>query len=591
MRTFKNSLLLKFSVIFLIAVIVPIILSSATSVKILGDKLTDGAIENRREISEQVAYNLSGFLNDRQDLILRLSYNRILMDALNPDKNYTAASSMDVYRTSLNPLTQFMTELTGEINSARSELMIYYTNSTLLQDYTTYVYLNDEMLGSEEIMDSIAANGRITQRFTGSSLNLSKAVFNIYTKKLVCVIRMEIPIRKLQEQIAKYHESLSIIMIINESGRVIASNASDNEGIEMTEALLRDIRAHEIFDYGGKEDYTVITSDITSESGDINWQIATFIPMSHFAAERKATVTVVLLGLCVFVPLSVFLCYLMLRKILSRINSLTDKMILAKSGVFRNVATSGTNDEIDRMTDSYNTMINSIETLIYENYESEIKLKDIAIKKKEAEINALQSQINPHFIFNTLESLRMNLLAGENAETSEAVVKFSRMMRRSLDYTRNLITLEEEMSFIRDYLEIQAFRFGDRVSYGISLQEASGKCYIPKFTIQPIVENAIIHGIEDKIGGGKVFVSSCVEGDKLFVSVVDNGVGIEPAKLLEISDALELNEAIEGHLGLKNPNERIKLHYGGEYGITVASGGKGTGTTVTIIYPARLTDK
>lgn len=222
----------------------------------------------------------------------------------------------------------------------------------------------------------------------------------------------------------------------------------------------------------------------------------------------------------------------------------------------------------------------------------------INIYKKEAEYLALQNQINPHFLYNTLEGIRSEaLLAGEDAiaEMTEALATFFRYTISKVDH---LVTLEEELENIENYYYIQQFRFGDRLSLKIEYEVGEEEdelqaleLYLPKLTLQPIIENSIYHGLETKPGRGSLLITISLTDQRLILRVSDDGIGMEQERLLRLNNRLkslslegEPQEKAAGGIALVNVNNRIKLLFGEEYGIYVYSH-IGAGTDVEISLP------
>lgn len=216
----------------------------------------------------------------------------------------------------------------------------------------------------------------------------------------------------------------------------------------------------------------------------------------------------------------------------------------------------------------------------------------INMSKKQAEYLALQNQINPHFLYNTLEAIRGDALyAGlaSIAETTEALASF---FRYTITDVGNLVTLEEELENIENYFTIQQYRFGDKFKLTVNYPENEDILLnqVPKLTLQPIIENAIFHGLEGKSRGGNIFISIESTRKNLFISVKDDGLGIPSEVLTKINDSLERvavsyvnsDKKKSGGIALKNVCRRIKLIFGDEYGVHVYS-------TVNVGTDVRLT--
>ena len=208
---------------------------------------------------------------------------------------------------------------------------------------------------------------------------------------------------------------------------------------------------------------------------------------------------------------------------------------------------------------------------------------------RKAEFELLQAQINPHFLYNTLDAIVWSAEAGNQKQVVNMVGSLSDFFRLSLNNGKEIVSIEDELSHVRSYLQIQQIRYQDILKYEIMVPQSLFAYDIPKITIQPIVENAIYHGIKNKRGGGKITVSAEDAGETMVIKVSDDGIGMEEDKLLEVRNGLDGSSDKNGVVyGLYNVNERIKLNFGDEYGISLTSK-FGEGTTVSIRLPKNST--
>lgn len=234
---------------------------------------------------------------------------------------------------------------------------------------------------------------------------------------------------------------------------------------------------------------------------------------------------------------------------------------------------------------------------VLKKFKDMIDTKDLAdISKKQAEYLALQNQINPHFLYNTLEGIRSEALYADMdgiARMTEALATF---FRYTISNMENFVTLEEELSNIENYYIIQQYRFGDRLNYNVEVDpEDEGKIMqyqLPKLILQPIIENAIHHGIEKKVGKGYIKIRVVTTPKRLLIRVSDDGLGISKEKLKELNDNLRVNALQTDHgygdkkggIAILNVNNRIKLLFGDDYGIHIYSRFQ-VGTDVDISLP------
>ncbi|MGX8709647.1 MAG: sensor histidine kinase [bacterium] len=216
--------------------------------------------------------------------------------------------------------------------------------------------------------------------------------------------------------------------------------------------------------------------------------------------------------------------------------------------------------------------------------------------KKQAQYLALQNQINPHFLYNTLEGIRGETLNAGLENVSKMTEALATFFRYTISNVENLVTLEEELTNVNNYYIIQRYRFGERLNLSVEYDPESEReimsCKLPKLTLQPIVENAIYHGIERKIGDGNVSIKIETTATRLIITISDNGIGMTEERLREIDDKLSrtildyIKPDSEAHGGIAvvNVNNRIKLLFGEEYGICMYST-RNVGTDVEITLP------
>jgi two-component system sensor histidine kinase YesM len=220
-------------------------------------------------------------------------------------------------------------------------------------------------------------------------------------------------------------------------------------------------------------------------------------------------------------------------------------------------------------------------------HETKLQKQQLETHQKDIQLQVLGSQINPHFLFNAMESLRMKAVILGQREAADDIKLLSSFMRKSLYASNEPVALAEELNFVEDYLRIQKMRFSEHLSYRIDVKLDSERYIILPFLLQPLVENAIRHGIEESgKAGGYVILSIHPEDNMLTARVADNGVGIEADVLEKLTHTLSIdeNKPPRGHIGLANVNRRVRLYYGEAYGLEIQST-VGSGTIVTLRLP------
>ena len=293
-----------------------------------------------------------------------------------------------------------------------------------------------------------------------------------------------------------------------------------------------------------------------------------FVEMIRFSVVAFAAIFVLITALSYYIPLSI-------TRPIRKLSEVTDQVAKGDLTVRSDVRSGA---EVSVLSDSLNTMIDKIDELL-----EQVKKEQIRLRKAEFEL--LQSQINPHFLYNTLDAIVWLAEAGEQKKVVSMVGSLSDFFRTSLNQGKDIITIKEELQHSRSYLEIQQMRYQDILNYEIYVPEELHRYLIPKITIQPLVENALYHGIKNKRGPGRIVISGRKEEDFLILQIEDNGIGMRKERLDQVKEGMNQKIPTEKDIyGLYNVNERIRLNFGEKYGLSIEST-YGEGTVVSIILP------
>ena len=217
--------------------------------------------------------------------------------------------------------------------------------------------------------------------------------------------------------------------------------------------------------------------------------------------------------------------------------------------------------------------------------EEQVRREQTRLRKAEFEL--LQAQINPHFLYNTLDAIVWSAESGNNRQVVSMVGNLSDFFRASLNRGRDVITVREDLNHVRSYLEIQKVRYNDILEFQIDVPEAVTESPIPKITLQPLVENALYHGIKNRRGGGRILITGEENESGVIIKVIDNGAGMSETRLNEVRRGLTGAPDESAIYGLYNVGERIRLNFGEEYGLNIEST-EGEGTCVTVHLPKRI---
>ena len=239
--------------------------------------------------------------------------------------------------------------------------------------------------------------------------------------------------------------------------------------------------------------------------------------------------------------------------------------------------------EISALSEGVEQMVEEMGTLMKEATDRQESLR-------QAELALLQAQINPHFLYNTLDTIIWLIEAGKTEEAEEMVTELSSFFRHSLSNGEDVVTLEDEEKQVRSYLQIQQFRYKDIMDYSIDIDPAIKGTRLPKLTIQPLVENALYHGVKLKRAKGMITVTGKKDGEDIIITVSDTGAGMTKDRLAELRAGLSNRERVG--FGLSTVDERLKLFFGEKYGLSIESTeGEGTDVTVRIPGSRRNTDE
>lgn len=247
-------------------------------------------------------------------------------------------------------------------------------------------------------------------------------------------------------------------------------------------------------------------------------------------------------------------------------------------------------DEIGSMIRNYNCMVKRTNELIQTVYKNKLKEQEILVGRKNAELLALQSQINPHFLFNALESIRMRSILKKEEETADMVEKLAIMQRQYVDWGNDSVRIEQELEFVKAYLSLQKYRFGERLNYSIEVEDECMGLQIPKLTVVTFVENACVHGIESKASPGWIFVRIYQKKEELWIEIEDTGSGMEAEQIRKLEEDMQ-NVDIEmlknkKSVGMLNACLRLKMCSENHAQFSL-EGEEGAGTWVTIRIPIK----
>lgn len=306
----------------------------------------------------------------------------------------------------------------------------------------------------------------------------------------------------------------------------------------------------------------------------VNWTIIALSPMSELNGELIAFNRIMLVVIIICMILAFAMVLYLSENISYPIRKLVKSMSVVRSGNFDISIDYKRNDEFGYLINAYKKMLHDINELIQKLFVSEAN-------KREAELKLLQAQINPHFLYNTLDSVNWLSMKYKATDISTMVTSLSDFFRYSLSKGKNIIPLEDEKKQVESYLTIQKIRFKDKLDYTIDLPSDILGCLTVKLILQPIVENSIVHGIENRRGKGEISIIAENKDGIIAIAVSDNGIG---ADVDELNSILEDN-IVSSSFAIRNVNERIKHFFGDEFGLKFFDN-ENSGVKVIIRFPA-----
>lgn len=399
----------------------------------------------------------------------------------------------------------------------------------------------------------------------------------------------------LKRSIQDYYSGKSIGMIwavFSESG-VLDDLAQDAKDLEMT-TLVFDNNDDPIYSRQGKLSKKELLA--VEEAVKDQKSLPSFVAQDYFVSQQ-VTISqnrILLLtskqhfwrrtlGTCLVIvligTLLALLLLLTLRRTFKRYSRQVGKIVAVTENVSQGnlkdrIDATQVQDELNVLAEAINFMIESMDHYIEDIYTLEVKQRD-------ANMRALQSQINPHFLYNTLEYIRMYALSRQQEELADVVYAFSALLRNNTTQEKTT-TIEKELSFCEKYVYLYQMRYPDQIAYHFELAEGTQQVEIPKFTIQPLIENYFVHGIDYTRNDNAISVKTSVTNGELVILIRDNGKGMTPTRLAQVRNKLAaVDVEMSTSIGLRNVHERLKSFFGEQYELTIDST-LGEGTTIQI---------
>lgn len=589
---FKNNLFMKILLFFSVITIVTIITFSYLMFMFM----SEAAVQRQLDIQKRAIESVSGYISGKYE-----SVQAMVRDVYRDEElaSNTSFFLEHPYQDYVNyRLDRFYME-----NSSSTDTVLYFRNvvdddpdirSVMLYSadlQQLYVFGNDNQF---KIIPTNQARSLVPDvMYLQEGKNVETA--NIWVRKTVGLpdtpmYSVRIPINnkltlrnigqldvyfdtaKVWGSLAMYQEELKgSILVLSANGNVLFDSSGTYYGrpYPYTEQL------NSLYDNGVLGDGLVATKLTQSQGG---FTVLSMVPKEELAKTYQGLRSTILTISSICILFAILIPALFIGNFAKRTNAIIRFTRRVRNGDFSARIADVREDELGQISKSFNDMLDELNLYIDRVFKAEIK-------QQQTELVALQARINPHFLYNTLEAIRMRAISQGARDVGEMIYSLSALFKSMVQQKKNY-TLKDELEACRLYLELFRIRYKDRFSYEIQADPALyGKAFV-RLSLQPIVENYIVHGIQTDRLDNRVTIEVREDGDTLKAVVNDNGKGIEPDRLAEIRRELERKEETGHMFGLRSVHTRLRFLYGSAYGIEIDSL-PGAGTTITIRYPNR----
>lgn len=592
----KLSFTQKLMLLFLFLSLVPV-----TAVQVIHYYNTVTVME--RKIKEyarislvQTVRNIRTELSSYEDLLYQVAYDDSfieLLDRLNDSHDALARNQLQLKLNILSYSKKWIGSLlaitdTGDyvisIDRTGQDLNLRYWQSQGDLTRTPLYRKSIELYGSNVWEGTRRLGGSADHPYDSFFLSRRIIDFNTNTPLGVAILSINEPLlaETYQDQKRALRQGIDQTFVVDGAGTIISHPLKPLIGRNLRAilparaagALLRgpDQEVAELNAKIDKKEVIVYSAPIPKTG----WRVVNIIDRSYLLREIYFSKNLMLLVETIAALLLLGIAIGASNKLTGAVKQIVQAMLRAQNGdLTARVAVHQTHDEFATIARSFNSMMEKLGALVAE-------VKRVTQKEKEAELKTLEMQINPHFLYNTLDSINWMAIEKGEYEISESLKQLATILRYSISNSNQLVTVGQEMEWLQNYLALQQYRFSDKFSYQIAIEPELREVWIHKLLFQPFIENAIIHGLAERKRGGLLTITgrSLDERRMLFV-IRDNGQGMSRAKLRQV---FEKREAGQAGIGVINALTRLELYYGADYRLDVHSE-VGAGTAIELVIP------
>jgi len=570
MKSLRGRINLSFLLIIAIAVVSFMIISINRSSRALKDTSVEYTLKLIQMVNEKIEFyienmeNISNIVINSSDVRNYLSTNseqKVYTDKVEEQFRILMETRNDIYNIGIigkNGRYLINNPDTGLNPYAKVEKMDWYAKS----------------LEGGQVITSSHVQNIVSNKYSWV-VTMSKPIHDPFSDEVTGVFFVDLNYRSISSLGEEVNLGLKgYVFIIDEAGDIVYHPRQQliysglwEEELDSIMSTPDDVLASA----DGSKLYTLSKSEVTG------WSVIGVTYLDEMLSSTNEMINIYYVIAIILIIVAMFLSVLLTDKITLPLRRLQDSMKEVEKGDFEvEIANPDTKDEIGNLISSFQLMIGKIKQLIENNNKEQEE-------KRKSELNALQAQINPHFLYNTLDSI---IWMAEDGNTKDVVLMTSslaKLFRKSISNKNELVTLAEEIEYTKSYLTIQKMRYKDKLKYSVDVDPAIEKAEIIKLIIQPLVENAIYHGVKCKEGLGTIFIEAGYHHKGILIKVIDDGEGMSEEQLGHIFDEREIDTRKSG-VGVLNVHRRIQLYYGKEYGLSYVSN-IGVGTIASIYLP------
>jgi len=573
----------KITLIYLPLIIVPLLILGLTANQIYSEAIVEKTVKNVSDNSSLIITQINGILTNAKSTanMLTLNLNKVIVD--DQAGSLGQASDLQLYTKITNQL-RFSLIVFNDVESVAfvdHENRVY--GSSILVEANAEKVVNSELLqqleqsNGKNIWFQVQRRDYLVTNSKEAVLTLGKKIVDINTGTLLGYLFVNVR----ESTLSSVYENIGSIkegsyFIADDKGLVVSAQDPSYVLQPIVEPALHDW----VIDHSSTTDIQVTKEGkmllISTDIQNFNWKLISIVPYDLLTEDtRKITKLIFLIGVVCFI-FALVGARLLSNVIAKPIVQLSRHMKRIKEGNLDQHIEVTSTDEIGLLAAGFNTMMGRIQGLL-------AKIGAEQRKKREYELALMQAQIKPHFLYNTLDVIYTLSEMGRAKDVQRTTKALADFYRVTLSKGRDQITLDDELRSIKDYLLIQRIRYSDIFNFDIAIDPNILAGKIPKLTIQPLVENAIYHGLKHKASFGQLTITGKKEDQRIIIVVTDDGAGMSEDRLQELKRSMSDQQLQVGY-GLTSVHERIKLYFGERYGVQIESK-EGIGTVVTVVIP------